>query len=222
MPERSLAVFARAPVVGRVKTRLAREIGAREAAALYQRLGRRVVAASVGPGYRTIVWFTPSTARTAVRVWLEGLGVSDFRAQTDGGLGTRLVHAFGRLFGEGDGAVVVIGTDCPGVDRRRVAAAFAALRSYDVVLGPARDGGYYLVGLRAPEPALFRAIPWSTHDVTRATRARAGALGLSCRLLAPLRDVDTAGDARALGLLGHHQRPPSLRRGAGPGGEAKY
>ena len=218
MPERSLAVFARAPVVGRVKTRLAQEIGAHEAVALYQRLGRRVVAASVGPGYRTIVWFTPSTARTAVRVWLEGLGVSDFRAQTDGGLGTRLVHAFGRLFGEGDGAVVVIGTDCPGVDRRLIAAAFAALRSYDVVLGPARDGGYYLVGLRGPQPALFRGIPWSTHEVTRATRARAGALGLSCRLLAPLRDVDTARDARALGLLGRTYRCPSPHRGAGAGG----
>jgi len=201
MPERSLAVFARAPVAGRVKTRLAQEIGAREAATLYRRLGRRVVAASLGPGHRTIVWFTPSTARTAVRTWLDGLGVSDFRAQVGRGLGTRLVHAFGRLFGEGDGAVVIIGTDCPGVDRRLVAGAFAALRSHDVVLGPAHDGWYSLVGLSAPQPALFRGIPWSTHDVTRATRARAHALGLSCRLLAPLRDVDTAGDAQALGLL---------------------
>jgi len=147
------------------------------------------------------VWFTPSSARTAVRAWLDGLSVSDFRPQIGGGLGTRLVHAFGRLFGEGDGAVVIIGTDCPGVDRRLVGGAFAALRSHDVVLGPARDGGYYLVGLRAPQPALFRGIPWSTDGVTRATRARASALGLSCLLLAPLRDVDTARDARALGLL---------------------
>ncbi len=203
MPERTLGIFAKAPVAGRVKTRLAAEIGPRAAAALYRRVGREVVAASVGRDYRTIVWFTPPAAGAGVRAWLDGLGVWAFRAQPPGTLGTRLAHAFARSFAEGagEGAVVIIGTDCPGLGRRAVAQAFAALRTHDLVLGPARDGGYYLIGLRALEPALFRGIPWSTGDVTRATRARARALGLTCRLLAPLRDMDTARDARVLGLL---------------------
>jgi len=210
MPERTLGIFAKAPVAGRVKTRLAAEIGSRAAAALYRRVGRQVVAASVGRDYRTIVWFTPPAAGAAVRAWLDGLGVWSFRAQPPGALGTRLAHAFARSFAEDEGGrgrgeeVVIIGTDCPGLDRRALAQAFAALRTHDVVLGPARDGGYYLIGLRALEPGLFRGIPWSTSDVTRATRARARALGLTCRLLGPLRDVDTAQDAAALGLL----RPP--------------
>ncbi len=219
MPERTLGIFAKAPVAGRVKTRLAAEIGSRAAAALYRRVGRQVVAASVGRDYRTIVWFTPPAAGAGVRAWLDGLGVWSFRAQPPGTLGTRLAHAFARSFAEGDGGgeggVVIIGTDCPGVDRRAVAQAFAVLRTHDLVLGPARDGGYYLIGLRALEPALFRGIPWSTGDVTRATRARARALGLTCRLLGPLRDVDTARDARVLGLLGPGHRPPSPHGGEG-------
>jgi len=202
MPERTLGVFAKAPVTGRVKTRLGAEIGAGKAAALYRRLGREVVAASVGRGYRTVVWFAPPTAGGAVRHWLDGLGVSAFRAQSGRALGTRLAHAFARSFADGDGAVVIIGTDCPGLDRHVIAQAFATLRAHDVVLGPAWDGGYYLIGLRSPEPALFRGIPWSTPGVAHTTRARARDLGLSCRLLAPLRDVDTARDARVLGLLG--------------------
>src|SRR5207244_2443672 len=85
---------------------------------------------------------------------------------------------------------------CPGVDGRLVRAAFTALGRRDVVLGPARDGGYYLIGLAAPEPALFRGIAWSTAVVAVETRARARALGLSCHLLRRLRDVAPARDAR--------------------------
>jgi uncharacterized protein len=203
---RVLGVFAKAPVPGRVKTRLARDIGPAAAAALYRRLGRQVVAAAVGSGYRTLVWFTPPSSRDAVRGWLDGLGVAGFWPQAGGNLGTRLVHAFGRSFAAGDCAVVIIGTDAPGVNRRIVAAAFRALRAHDLVLGPSLDGGYYLIGLSTPQPALFRAIPWSTGGVLRATEARARALGLSVRLLPPLRDVDRARDARAMGLLSEARR----------------
>ena len=206
-----LGVFAKAPVPGRVKTRLARDIGPVAAAAVYRRLGRQVVTAAVASGYRTIVWFTPPSGCDAVRVWLDGVGAAAFCPQTGGNLGARLVHAFGHSFAAGDGAVVIIGTDAPGVNRHIVAAAFRTLRVHDLVLGPSLDGGYYLVGLTAPQPALFRAIPWSTKDVLRATEARARALGLSFRLLTPLRDVDRVQDARALGLLSDVPRSPTQR-----------
>jgi rSAM/selenodomain-associated transferase 1 len=200
----SLGIFAKAPVAGRVKTRLARDIGPAAAAALYRRLGRQVVASTVGPGYRTTVWFTPPSGSDGVRAWLDGLGAAAFYPQAGGNLGTRLVHAFGRSFADGNDAVVIIGTDAPGVNRRTITAAFRALRAHDLVLGPSLDGGYYLIGLSAPYPALFRSIPWSTKQVLRATQAQAQALGLNYRLLAPLRDLDRLADARALGLW----RPP--------------
>jgi hypothetical protein len=104
--------------------------------------------------------------------------------------------------------VVLIGTDCPGITPGILGQAFAALRTADLVLGPATDGGYYLIGLRAPQPHLFRQMAWSTDQVFRVTVQRAGALGCSCRVLRPLRDVDTVADARALGLL----RAPAGRR----------
>ncbi len=201
MSERTLAVFAKAPVPGRVKTRLAVEIGTRPAATLYRHLGRAVVRETAGPGYRTVVWFAPPGARRAVRAWLDGFGVTGYRSQGAGDLGARLRRAFLRQFADGDGAVVIIGTDCPEIRGRDVVRAFDALESYDVVLGPARDGGYYLVGLRAPHPALFREIPWSTPNVMRVTRVRAATIGLRCKLLRQLRDVDSATDARVLGLV---------------------
>lgn len=200
-PGCAVGVFAKAPVPGRVKTRLARDIGREAAAAVYRRVGRQVVAAAAASGYPTTVWYAPPAGRPAVEGWLAELGPLAFRPQTAGSLGTRLAHAFGRSFAAGNAAVVIIGTDAPGVDRHILAGAFRALRTYDLVLGPSLDGGYYLIGLAAPQPGLFRAIPWSTGKVLRATQTRALALGLSIRLLQPLRDVDRARDARALGLL---------------------
>jgi hypothetical protein len=198
---RALGIFARAPIPGQVKRRLAADVGPSTAADVYWRLGRQVVESVAGPGYRATVWFTPSNQGRFVREWLEGVGRIEFRPQAPGGLGARMHHAFSRHFTEGAALALLIGTDCPGVDRRLIVEAFAALGSHDVVLGPAVDGGYYLVGLRRPRSELFRGITWSTPAVLAQTKARARSLGLTVRLLRPLRDVDTARDARALGLL---------------------
>jgi uncharacterized protein len=206
-----LGIFVKAPIPGRVKTRLAEDIGPSGAADVYWRLGRHVVRSAAGSGYRTTVWFTPRHEAAFVRKWLAGVarGGVAFRPQVGASLGARLVTAFAGEFADGARRVVMIGSDCPGVDRRLVREAFAALGDRDVVLGPASDGGYYLIGLAAPRPALFRAIPWSTAAVAVETRARARALGLSCRLLRALRDVDTARDARLVGLLGPRGTEPN-------------
>jgi glycosyltransferase A (GT-A) superfamily protein (DUF2064 family) len=97
--------------------------------------------------------------------------------------------------------VVIVSTDCPGVDRRGVLDALGQLAAADVVMGPTLDGGYYLLGLRAPQPLLFQNVAWAAGAVAAQTRARAQALGLRLRTLRPLRDVDTARDARLVGLL---------------------
>jgi uncharacterized protein len=199
---RALGVFVKAPIPGRVKTRLAVAIGPSGAAELYWRLGRQVVGSAAGSGYRTTVWFTPAREGQFVREWLNGVARVAFRAQAGTTLGDRLANATASEFAEGARRVVIVGSDCPGVDRRLIQQAFTALGEHDVVLGPALDGGYYLIALAAPQPALFRGISWSTAAVAVQTRARARALGLSCHLLQPLRDVDTERDARGLGLLG--------------------
>ncbi|MGH7569833.1 MAG: TIGR04282 family arsenosugar biosynthesis glycosyltransferase [Gemmatimonadales bacterium] len=196
-----LGVFVKAPVAGRVKTRLAAEIGPLRATALYRRLGSQVVRALAGEEFETVVWYAPRRDGRLVRAWLKGLGVSRFRAQSGGDLGNRLRGAFATHFCEGARRVVVIGSDCPGVDRRVIEEAFAALDAHDVVLGPARDGGYYLIGMKALHELLFRGIHWSSRSVLAETQTVVGALGLSCFSLRPLRDVDTVTDARALGLM---------------------
>jgi rSAM/selenodomain-associated transferase 1 len=200
---RALGIFVKAPIPGRVKTRLAEHIGASSAAEVYWRLGRQVVGATAGSCGGPSVWFTPATEGRFVQEWLSGVGRVAFRPQAGARLGDRLARAFAHEFAEGARPVVIVGSDCPGVNRRVVQQAFAALSEHPMVLGPALDGGYYLIGLDAPQPALFRAIAWSTAAVAAQTRARAGALGLSCHLLRPLRDVDTVRDARILGLLNY-------------------
>jgi rSAM/selenodomain-associated transferase 1 len=201
LPRDVLGVFVKAPITGQVKTRLAAEVGAVPAAEVYRVLGRRVVSTSVGAGYDTVVWFTPAEARQAVRDWLQGLGVAAFRAQAPGGLGARMATAFRHHFREQAQRVILIGSDCPGVDSDLVSAALTALDRHDLVVGPANDGGYYLIGLRGVVPQLFRGIAWSTELVFDQTLARAHKLGFRPALLPTLRDVDTASDARAAGLL---------------------
>jgi rSAM/selenodomain-associated transferase 1 len=202
MPADVLGVFVKAPDAGAVKTRLAADIGAEQAAALYRRMGRTLVTECVAPGrHRTFAWFAPASRVAAVLEWLEHCGLDGLRCQSGGGLGVRLTTAFDHHFREGARRVVVIGSDCPEVGVSLVERAFRALERHDLVIGPAMDGGYYLVGLKAPAPGLFQDIAWSTDAVYRQTLDHAARLGLSTAVLERLRDVDTVEDARALGLI---------------------
>lgn len=208
-PRDVLAVYVKSPEPGRVKTRLAKAMGLEAAAELYRRLGRGVVAHTISTSsHRTVVWFAPPEGGPAVRSWLGGLAVDEFIAQRRGGLGQRMLGAFARHFRDGARRVVLVGSDCPGVDRTAVRRAFAALRQNDVVLGPSQDGGFYLIGLNAPAPGLFRRIAWSTGAVLTQTIRNAERLGLRVALLPTLRDIDTVEDALALGWL---PRPASLK-----------
>lgn len=195
MSAERLIVFVKYPRAGEVKTRLAREIGDDDAAVLYQAMAEhvlRVTAAGDG-GYARLVRFAPADADADIARWLP----ADARApQAAGDLGQRMAHAFDSAFAEGAARVVLIGTDAPALERDHVVQAFEALHDHDLVLGPACDGGYYLVGLVAPRRRLFEGIAWSTATVCGATLERAEALGLRHRLLPELRDVDTLADVR--------------------------
>jgi len=197
-----LAVFVKAPAPGRVKTRLARDIGPVPAAELYARLGREVITGTTCRSrYSTAAWYAPAESSEVVQAWLSDLGVAEFLAQPERGLGKRLSTAFSHHFRRGARRVVIIGSDCPGVSRSLVADAFAALGRQDMVLGPAVDGGFYLIGLSAPAPGLFRRVAWSTEVACHQTRRNAGRLGRSVATLPMLRDIDSAADAVALGWL---------------------
>ena len=215
---RVLIVFARAPEVGRVKTRLAAEVGDSTALAIYRRLAERVLAAVQANGsYSITVAYAPGGARRAMREWL-GTEVA-LRPQAGGDLGARMAGAIGDAIAAGAERVVVIGTDCPQVTAAVVQEAFDRLDAADLVLGPAMDGGYYLIGMARLHSRLFEDVPWSSPDTLRITLESARAAGLSVELLEQRRDIDTADDWRAwLASEGQAFDPPSSATSASPSG----
>jgi rSAM/selenodomain-associated transferase 2/rSAM/selenodomain-associated transferase 1 len=192
---RALLVFAKSPRPGHVKTRLAGEVGAGRATEIYRRMGREAVDRLRGGPWRTVICFDPPQELPTVRDWLGPEGLS-FQPQSDGDLGERLTGAFRQAFRTG-GPVCVVGTDIPELGQPLVENAFRLLETEggpDVVLGPAVDGGYYLLGARVPSVALFQGIPWSTRKVREHTLARAREEGLRVEELPVLADVDRAED----------------------------
>ncbi len=185
-------VFAKAPEPGRVKTRLAADVGENEAARIYRQMGRQVVDQLRGGPFRLRVCHTPPHAESEVREWLGDEGL-EFTPQASGDLGRRMHRALETALSEAPRACVV-GTDAPDVDQVLVRNALARLADHDVVFGPARDGGYYLVGLRRPAPELFRDMPWSTEQVLEKSLEAAARSGLSVATLPMLSDVDRVED----------------------------
>lgn len=203
MSERALLVFLKQPEPGRVKTRLVPPLGAQDAAAFYRVLAEAELAGTrpVADEYRRRLCFTPAAARDAIFTWLSGAGLlvhgDVLEPQARGDLGERMAAAFEAAFAAGARRVAVVGTDVPWLDGTVVVQALEELATHDAVVGPAADGGYYLLALREPQPALFDGIAWSGPQVLATTLARAARLGLGVRRLQMLRDVDTLADVRA-------------------------
>lgn len=186
-----LVVFLKAPAPGAVKTRLAETLGADAACAAYRQLVEALLA-NLAPLPRVELCFTPLEAAAAFDAWLRPGWLSVPQVGAD--LGERLHATFAEHFESDALRVVIIGSDCPDVTVQDIEQAWLALEAHDVVLGPALDGGYWLIGLRAPQPALFAGIPWSTDRVFGETMCRARAADLRVALLRELADVDTAAD----------------------------
>ena len=195
---RAVLVFVKWPEPGRVKTRLAAKLGDTAAADVYRKLVARVFA-RLPRNAELLVFFEPVTRRDDIEQWLRELDrtrTSHFAAQSSGDLGVRLTRAFEHAFSFGHEHVAAVGTDCIDLDAALFEKTWEALKQHEVVLGPAEDGGYYLVALRALQPTLFRGMDWSTDHVLAQTLARAAAADLRVFLLPRRYDVDTYEDWR--------------------------
>ncbi|HEY2627896.1 MAG TPA: TIGR04282 family arsenosugar biosynthesis glycosyltransferase, partial [Usitatibacter sp.] len=172
-----IAVFAKAPVAGRVKTRLAPLLGDEGAATLHMHLVHRALATAVDSGVGAVeLWCAPDAYHPFFRECASRYGVR-LQAQAGDDLGARMNHAFETSHSEGQ-PLVLIGCDCPMLEGSTLRDAAAALASDDAAFAPAEDGGYVLVGLAKPAPRLFEAIEWGTPSVMDYTRARLRSAGL--------------------------------------------
>ncbi|MEQ8179258.1 MAG: TIGR04282 family arsenosugar biosynthesis glycosyltransferase [Amphiplicatus sp.] len=193
MREETLIVFVKLPVAGRVKTRLAREVGTGRAAALFRHMLTRTYAAARGR-WRAVLAVDPPAALHD-QVWPRDF---DRMAQGKGDLGARMKDAFAAF----DGPTVIIGADAPCVRAQHVRQAFRALGRHDAVFGPAHDGGYWLIGLagRKRAPILFSGVRWSSAHALQDTMETLPA-DFSVAFLETLQDVDEAKDLAALGPM---------------------
>jgi uncharacterized protein len=198
-----IAVFAKAPVPGRVKTRLAPLLGNEGAATLHMHLVHRTLATTLESGLGAVeLWCAPDANHPFFQDCASHAGVR-LRAQCGGDLGERMNHAFETVHAEGE-PLVLIGCDCPALDSSTLRDAAAALASNDAVFAPAEDGGYVLVGLAKSAPRIFEGVAWSTPSVMDATRERLRSAGLRWKELDTLWDVDRPEDylrAKCEGLI---------------------
>ena len=189
----ALVIMAKQPVAGRTKTRLCPPLTPAQAAELYEALLRDTIHLVAGlAGVQLAIALTPPEATELFERWsppgtlLLPVSGSD--------IGECLDRVLGSLLAAGHSGVMALNSDGPTLPAAHLRQALAQLDQADVVLGPGEDGGYYLIGLRAPHPRLFYEIDWSTERVLPQTLARAESLGLSVALLPAWYDVDTAPD----------------------------
>lgn len=188
-----LIVFAKNPVLGKVKTRLAATVGNKKALEVYRKLllhTRLIITPFIG---KTIFYFTDTLEEE------EGWSQFDQRLQQGATLGVRMSNAFNEAFEEGTNKVIIIGTDCYDISSTIIAEAFDTLNDNDVVIGPAEDGGYYLLGMKKFHPDFFKNKRWSTETVFIDTLEEVKKLGLKHKNLQTLMDIDTEKELVKLG-----------------------
>lgn len=197
-PHARIQVFAKSPEPGRTKTRLIPLLGEAGAAAFHARQVHERLERLTSTGLCAVeLWCSPSSSTAFFRDCLERYDVK-LHDQSPGDLGRRMHHALSSALDQAEAAVLV-GTDCPSLCAADIDETFKRLyQGTDVVLGPAHDGGYYLVALQQPVPGLFTGIPWGTAAVFTETVTRLGQLGLSHHCLAERMDVDTPEDYHRL------------------------
>lgn len=188
-------VMVKAPVAGRVKTRLGAEIGMGRAAAMFRMLTKRTLHEAQGGDWRTVLAVDPpAAAHDAAQFWPTHLPRV---AQGRGDLGARMAHVFRHA---PPGPVLIIGADAPDLRARHLRGAFDALKGADAVFGPAEDGGYWLIGLsrKRAAPDLFDGVRWSTKHALADT-LKTLPQDFDLRMLERLHDIDEAADLSLVG-----------------------
>jgi uncharacterized protein len=194
-------IFTRTPVPGEVKTRLIPVIGAVRAAHLHTAMLWRTVDTAVQSGVGPVaLWCSPRREHPVIEAIQREFGLQ-VHLQSGADLGERMHVAF-QSQPEGSPGALLVGSDCPFLESSDLQAAAGALRAgSDAVVGPARDGGYYLIGVRRSDAALFAQVPWGSDQVLAATRCRLQGLGWDWHELAMRQDVDRPDDLAALASL---------------------
>jgi len=199
-----LIMFAKYPEKGKVKTRLAKDIGDEEAVKLYKEFVAMLVKEHASASYGFKIYATPDHRKDKFRTMYSWIS---FSSQVGYDLGERMYNALRTELQEHD-KVIIIGSDLPVLSCSEIAKAFEMLDNHDVVLGPAMDGGYYLIGMNAPQ-RIFSGIRWSTTTVLEQTMNRIKRQRLSHTLLDLKQDIDTVED---LNILLPEQKILKLRR----------
>lgn len=199
----ALIIFAKAPIPGQVKTRLCPPLTPDEAATLHGSFvldtlerSKAAVTKLRLPMDRYLAC-APDASHVFFKIMEERHGVRVLD-QVGENLGARMTQAFTSIFSRGYTQVLIVGTDVPSLPLAHYQQALVLLTTHDLVLGPAHDGGYYLVGLTRAIPELFANIPWSTDQVFAWTKQKAQALGVKAALLPEWRDIDTVEDLHSL------------------------
>lgn len=187
-----LIIFVKYPQAGRVKTRLAKSIGEENAARLYRALVETLLRRTQGNKFRRIIFYSPCGKEKEMRGWLGEDFI--FAPQKGRGLGERLAGAFRFAFRNGATRVIAIGSDSPTLDKKLIAEAFGKLKDARCVIGPALDGGYYLIGLSSWLEGIFKGIRWSTESVLIQTIARLKQFKIRHILLGKSFDIDSYHD----------------------------
>ena len=196
--QRVILVFVKYPEPGRVKTRLAAKVGDAVAVELYRAFVEDILSMCRSTAHPLMVMVSEVDDVQKTRSWL-GDG-HDYGVQEGGDLGERMVNAFRRVFERGCRQALLIGSDIPGLPKEILQEGFEALNSGDAVIGPARDGGYYLIGFRSEgfRPGVFEGVEWSTDSVFSRTCGLFAANRLGYLVLPEWDDVDTVDDLRRL------------------------
>ncbi|RYU93337.1 TIGR04282 family arsenosugar biosynthesis glycosyltransferase [Emticicia agri] len=188
--QKAIIVFVRNPVLGKVKTRLAKGIGDVQALQVYTSLLKKTHKVIKDTDAEKFVFYADGINNNDL--WENDL----FHKvqQTGNDLGERMYNAFTYLFDKGYSKVLIIGSDCPALETEIVEEAFLTLNSAEVVIGPTFDGGYYLLGLKKAFACLFTNKQWSTETVYQDTMQNISELNLSYAVLKQLSDIDTIED----------------------------
>lgn len=189
-----LIIFAREPKVGRVKTRLLKNLTPPQVSSLYKAFIKDVLNSAKGvPCDQRVIFHTGSRSLPFLGKFKKYF---DYQRQKGTDLGQRMHRAFVESHKSGFRRTVIIGADSPHIDPAQIKKAFHQLGPNDAVIGPARDGGYYLLGLKRPVPLLFSGIRWGKNKVLGTTLKRADKLKLKVYMLPRLRDIDTLQDLK--------------------------